>query len=94
MQIIDILNKLLSHKGFKGQVIVKKYYEESSLIKAIKSVTMELYYVEGVNKIKLFTSTIKSSHTDSAYSTLEENCIYFLLDESSILLDTIKDGIK
>ena len=94
MQVIDILNKLLSHKGFKGQVIVKKYYEESSLIKAIKSITMELYYVEGVNKIKLFTSTIKSSHIDDAYSTLEESCIYFLLDESSTLLDTIKDGIK
>jgi hypothetical protein len=94
MQVIDIFNKLLSHKGFKGQVIIKKYYEESSLIKAIKSVTMELYYIEGVNKIKLFTSSIKSAHIDSAYSTLEENCIYFLLDESSTLLDTIKDGIK
>mgnify|MGYP000016133710 CR=1 FL=1 len=94
MQVIDILNKVLRDKGFKGQVIVKKYYEESSLIKAIKSITMELYYVEGIKKIKLFTSSIKSAHIDSAYETLEENCIYFLLDESSTLLDVIKDGIK
>lgn len=94
MQVIDIFNKLLSHKGFKGQVIVKKYYEESSLIKAIKSVTIELYYVEGVNKIKLFTSTIKSSHIDDAYSILEENCIYYLLENNTTILDAIKDGIK
>ena len=94
MQVIDIFNKLLSHKGFKGQVIIKKYYEESSLIKAIKSVTIELYYVEGVNKIKLFTSTIKSSHIDDAYSILEENCIYYLLENNTTILDAIKDGIK
>lgn len=94
MQVIDILNKVLRDKGFKGQVIVKKYYEESSLIKAIKTVTIELYYVEGIQKIKLFTSTIKSSHIDSAYNTLEENCIYYLLENNTHILDTIKDGIK
>lgn len=94
MQVIDIFNKLLSRKDFKGQVIVKKYYEESSLIKAIKSVTIELYYVEGIKKIKLFTSSIKSAYIDSAYKTLEENCIYYLLENSLTILDAIKNGIK